>query len=170
VQVGYVGYRVKGFLRVADRALYWGMICKTAEERYKVLCFWERHGLAATQEAFGVSRRTLYAWRARLKAGGGNAHACGPRSTRPRHVRHRCWPLAVSKEIRRLGGLYPNLGKEKLHPFVRRFCQARGLVCPSARTIGRLIADAPDKMRKLPQRPVPRFGYSRVRPQRARKP
>jgi hypothetical protein len=30
------------------------MICDSAEQRLKVLQFWERHGLAATQEAFGV--------------------------------------------------------------------------------------------------------------------
>jgi hypothetical protein len=45
------------------------MICESAEQRLKVLHFWDRHGLKATQEAFGVSRRTLFAWRARLRQG-----------------------------------------------------------------------------------------------------
>jgi hypothetical protein len=35
------------------------MICKSAEQRLKVLIFWERHGLAATREVFAISRRTL---------------------------------------------------------------------------------------------------------------
>ncbi len=71
MQIRCVGYRVKGFLSVADRDLYWDMICQSAEQRLKVLRLWERHGLLATQEAFGVSRGTLFAWRARLRAGGG---------------------------------------------------------------------------------------------------
>ena len=55
----WIGYRISGFRAVTDRALYWDMICQSAEQRLKMLLFWERHGLAATQEAFGVSRRTL---------------------------------------------------------------------------------------------------------------
>lgn len=134
MQIRRIGYRVKGFLRVADRALYWSMICKTAEQRYKVLCFWEKHGLAATQEAFGVSRRSLYAWRAQLRAGGGQPHAVAPGSTRPKQVRQRRWPLPVIEEIRRLRQAHPNLGKEKLHPFVQQFCVEQRLEYPSTRT------------------------------------
>ena len=47
MRVGRIVDRVPGFYRVADRALYWSMIWRTAEERYKVLAFWDRHGLAA---------------------------------------------------------------------------------------------------------------------------
>jgi hypothetical protein len=90
VQVKRIGYRVKGFLAVADRGLYWDMICKSAEQRLNMLLFWERHGLRAA---------------------------------------------------------HPNLGKEKLFGFIQRFCQAHALPTPSVRTVGRLIADAPDKMR-----------------------
>ncbi len=46
---------------------------------------------------------------------------------------------------------HPNLGKEKLHLLVAPFAAAHRLPCPSARTIGRLIADAPDKMRSRPR-------------------
>ncbi len=137
------------------------MIAKTAEERLKLLSFWERHGLAATQEAFRVSRRTLYGWRAQLRAGGGKPHALNPGCTRPQHVRKRQWPAAVIQEIRRQRQVHPNLGKDKLHPALRRFCTAQGLTCPGERTIGRLIADARDKMRVTP---------GRIRPNGQRKP
>ena len=170
MQTRWIGYRVRGFLALADRALYWDMICKTADERYKILLFWQRHGLGATQEAYGVARRTLYAWRAQLAAGGGKPHRLTPRSTRPKQVRQRQWPAAVVAEVRRLRGLHPNLGKEKLAPFIARFCQTQRLPVPSARTIGRLIADAPDKMRGVPQRVPSRFGTAPRRPLRERKP
>jgi len=170
VRVGQIIEGVPGFSRVADRALYWSMICRTAEERYKILAFWDRHGLAATQDAYDVSRRTLYVWRAKLARSGGNAAELAPRSTRPQRVRRRVWPTAVVSEIRRLRTQHGNLGKEKLHPLLQRFCTAHGWPCPAARTIGRLIADTRDKMRLVPARPSPRFGKAPVRPRRNRKP
>ena len=170
MQVRWIGYRVKGFLAVADRALCWSMISADAEQRFRILCFWEKHGLVATREAFGVSRRTLYAWRQRLRAGGGKPAACAPLSTRPRHLRQRRWPSALLAELRRLRAQHQNLGKEKLHPFLAAWCRQQDLRCPSVRTIGRLIADAPDKMRHAP-RQVSRFAQGRVlRQSRIRKP
>lgn len=146
------------------------MICKTAEERYRILAFWTRHGLPATEDAYGVSRRTLYAWRAKLARGRGNAAELAPRSTRPHRVRRRVWPAAVVAEIRRQRACHGNLGKEKLHPLLKRFCTSHGLPCPAVRTVGRLIADAHDKMRLVPARPSPRFGKAPIRPRRDRKP
>ena len=170
MQIRWVGYRVKGFLRTADQALYWDMICPSAEQRLKVLQFWERHGLKATQEAFGVSRRTLFAWQARLRSGAGKPHALAPGSTRPKRRRQRQWPQPIVMEIRRLRELHPNLGKEKLAPALRQFCQRQGLPAPRVRTIGRLIADAPDKMRHAKLR-TSRFPQGRVkRLPRQRKP
>jgi transposase InsO family protein len=170
VQIRRIGYRIKGFLAVADRGLYWDMICKSAEQRLTVLSFWERHGLTATQEAFGISRRTLYAWQAQLRRGEGKPHTLAPGSTRPQRLRRRSWPLPVIEDIRRLRREHPNLGKEKLHPFVKAFCLRHKLPLPSVRTIGRLIADAPDKMRHAKLR-VSRFPQGRVkRSTRDRKP
>ena len=137
MQIRRIGYRVKGFLGVADRALCWSMISADADARYRILCFWEKHGLLATQEAFKVSRRTLYAWRQRLRSGGGKPAACAPTSTRPHRLRRRVWPAALVDEIRRLRAQHPNLGKEKLHPFLAAWCTRHALRCPSVRTIGR---------------------------------
>jgi transposase InsO family protein len=170
VQIRWIGYRVKGFLAAADRGLYWDMICKSAEQRLNVLRFWEHHGLSATQEAFGVSRRTLYAWQARLRAGAGKPHTLTPGSTRPRRLRRRSWPASLVQEIRRLRMAHPNLGKEKLFHLIAAFCKDRGFKVPSVRTIGRLIADAPDKMRHARLRSS-RFHQGRVaRSTRERKP
>ncbi|MER3466643.1 MAG: hypothetical protein C4340_05905, partial [Armatimonadota bacterium] len=170
MQVQRIGYRIKGFYSTADRALCWSMISADAQERYRILCFWEKHGLLATREAFGVSRRTLYAWRQRLRAGGGKPAACAPLSTRPHHLRQRRWPPALLAELRRLRTQHKNLGKEKLHPFLAAWCRRQGLGCPSVRTIGRLIAAAPDKMRHAPRR-VSRFPQGRLgRRPRTRKP
>ncbi len=43
-----------------------------------------------------------------------------------------------------------DLSKEKLYIFVKPMCEREGLDCPKPRTIGRIIADAPGKMRSFP--------------------
>ena len=170
MQVQHVGHKIRGFYRVADYALRWGMIAPDAQKRLAILDFWQRHGLAATGEAFKVSRRTLFLWRAKLRAQGGNAAALVPGSTAPKRRRRRQWPALLIAEIRRLRTLHPNLAKEKLHLLLGPLAAAHRLPCPSARTIGRLIADAPDKMRSRPCRLGAHGKLHPVRRPRIRKP
>ena len=162
--------RVRGFYRLADYALRWGMIAPDARRRLEILDFWRRHGLAATREAFKVSRRTLFGWRAKLSAEGGNLAALVPKSTAPKRRRQRQWPAVLVAEIRRLRTVHPNLAKEKLHLLLLPFAAAAQLPCPSARTIGRLIAEAPDKMRGRPRRFGAPGKAKPVRSARRRKP
>ena len=109
MQVKPIVHRVRGFYRLADYALRWGMIAKSAQRRVEILGFWQRHGLAATQEAYVVSRRTLYGWRAKWRAEGGNLAALVPRSTAPKRRRRRQWPSALVSEIQRLRRVHPPL-------------------------------------------------------------
>ena len=113
-------------------------------------CDFGRYGLAPTLEAFKVKRRTLYHWRHQLRMDGGDLEALNEKSRAPRLKRKRLWPKEVTEEIRRLRTLYPNLSQEKLYPVMKLFCEQRKLSCPKARTIGRIIADQPDKMRSRP--------------------
>lgn len=83
MQVKRIGDRTRGPCRVADRALCWSMISANAEQRFRILCFREKHGLLATREAFGVSRRALYAQRQRLHAGGGKLRKPAASNSRP---------------------------------------------------------------------------------------
>jgi transposase InsO family protein len=120
--------------------------------RYRILDFWRKHGLAATLEAFRVSRRTLFNWQARLAEQGGNIGALFSQSKAPQRRRKRHWPAEVLAEIRRLRKSYPNLGKEKIHVLLLPFCARHQLECPAPRTIGRIIRDAQGKMRHAPAR------------------
>lgn len=136
-----------------DSAVRWlRMVTDEAKNRGKILAFWKTYGLAATMEAHGVSRRTLYGWKERLDAAQGKPEALNPGSRAPNVRRKRSWPVDVTEEIRRVREEHPNLGKEKAFVHLQAFCQERGLVCPSVRTIGRIIADARDKMRTFPKK------------------
>ncbi|MGC8916027.1 MAG: helix-turn-helix domain-containing protein, partial [Thermoanaerobaculum sp.] len=101
---------------------------------------------------YGVSRRTLYRWRQKLREGGGELAALEPKSCRPKRVRKPFWPAELVAEIRRLRQVYPNIGKEKLKPLLEPFCRAHNLKVPSVSTIGRIIARDPGKMRVTPPR------------------
>jgi transposase InsO family protein len=170
MQVQYIGYRVKGFYRIAAYALRCGMQSEQAQQRLKILRFFDKHGLEATREAFGVSRRTLFGWKQKLREAQGDPTALNPASRCPKRVRKRAWPAAVGAEIARLRRAHPNLGKEKLEVLLAPFCRAQGLLCPRARTIGRLIADDPGKMRHRPTHLDPKGRPKRKRPRRLRKP
>ena len=147
------------------------MVSEKAQYRYRVLRFWESYGMEATTEAFGVKRRTLYHWRKQLREGGESPEALNEKSRAPRRRRKRIWPKAIVEEIRRLRTVHPNLGKEKLYRFVKAFCEPRELTCPKARTIGRIIADAADKMRSRPLRLGPKGQrIERKKTEKGRKP
>ena len=87
-----------------------------------------------------------------LIEGNSDLEALTEKSRAPRKRRQRLWPKEIVQEIRRLRTTYPNLSKEKLYRFATSFCDQRKLSCPKPRTIGRIISDAPDKMRSRPMK------------------
>lgn len=172
MQIKRISYGVRGFVRLANYAIRWQrMVTEEAKRRARILAFWQKHGLQATEEAFRVSKRTLFRWKRALLISEGKFEALNPRARRPATLRRREWPREVVLEIRRIRNEHPNLGKEKLRLFLTAFCQEHYLSCPSTATIGRLIADAPDKMRIFPSK-VRHNGtvVPRKRQKKARKP
>ena len=113
------------------------MITEQAQERARILTFWKKHGTEAVLEAYGVHRRTLFYWQKNLKKGGGKIQALNSGSKSPKVTRRRLWDANTLDEIRRLRDKYPNLGEEKLYPFLTKFCTANNLPCPKPVTIGR---------------------------------
>lgn len=151
MQIHRVGHHVRGFWKLNDYAIrYVRMVTNEAKRRANILLFWGKHGLEPTREAFEVGRSTLFEWKKARMSGDGRMESLNPGSKRPKHVRRRDWPDEVKAEIHRLRTAHPNLGKEKIHIFLERFCKTKKLSCPKPRTIGRMIADAPDKMRTFP--------------------
>lgn len=161
MQIQRIGYKVKGLYRVAGLGLQWGMIAPDAEKRHRILRYWEEFGLKATMAAFELSRRTLFDWKRRLKEQG--PAGLTPGSTRPKRRRRPKREAMLVAEVKRLRALRPNLGREKLAVLLKPFCLRHGLMLPSARTLGRIIAAAPDKMRHAPKRLDPKGRPRRLR-------
>jgi len=118
------------------------MITEETKRRVRILAFWEKHGIQATQDAFQVSRRTLFDWKKRLGEGNGRLESLTPKSKAPTKRRKRIWDQRLLDEIKRLRIEHPNLGAEKLYPLLLDFADIEGIAsCPKSSTIERLIQD-----------------------------
>lgn len=127
----------KGFISMWERVLRFRyMITEQAKQRVHILAFWERHGYAATEEAFTISRRTLFRWQRALTRGWGRLEALNPQKTAPYNRRRRAIDPRVESCIVRLRAEHPRLGKDKLRPLL--LAEGHRL---SVSTIGRILAD-----------------------------
>jgi hypothetical protein len=117
------------------------MITETAIKKARILTFWHKHGAEATEEAFGVKRRTLFLWQKKLKEGNGKLESLNDKSKEPKKKRRRNWDYRVIEEIKRIRSIYPNLGEEKVYPLLKILCDDLRLKCPKPITIGRIIKD-----------------------------
>jgi len=124
------------------------MTPQDAQRRLQILHFLDEHGLEAPLDAFGVSSRTLYRWKATLKAQGGNPAALAAQSSAPKQRRTPQTDARLVAENRRLRTLYPKLVKAKLDVLLAPWCVQHGITLASVSTLGRIIARAPDKMRQ----------------------
>lgn len=128
----------KGFVPVWERALrFRHMISEKALQRTRILAFWEKHGLEATKEAFGVSRPTLFRWAAALEKGVGRLESLNAKSTAPKKRRKRVVPEAVKDAIIRERAFDPKLGKDKLAVLLKE----DGIATLSPSTVGRMLSD-----------------------------
>ena len=132
----------RGFLKAAEKWVRFRyMITDEACKRARILTFWHKHGLVATQEAFGVSRASLFRWQHALCASRGNLQSLNPRSRKP-HVTRISKLLTqpgIETETLRLRSLHPKLGKEKLQPLLEEYCLSRGLHILSVASVGKLL-------------------------------
>ena len=127
----------KGFVKAWEEALrFRDMITRKAEERARILAFFEAHGFTAARDAFKVSRATLYRWQAALDRGGGKLEALNPGSTAPQNRRRLMIPAAVESLIL-AERKREKIGKEKLAVLLRE----DGIAVLSASTVGRMLGD-----------------------------
>ena len=137
--------RTKGFLQAYNTALrFRDMITRKAEERARILTFWHTHGLRAAQDAFKVSKATLYRWQAALDKGGGKLEALNSGSTAPHARRKRVIPEPV-KNLIVTERKRERIGKEKLAVLLRE----DGIGRYSSSTVGRMLGDL-KRQGKLP--------------------
>lgn len=110
-----------------------------AQERMRIIKFYEEYGEKATKEAFGADRKVINRWQKRLKENGGTLSSLVPSSTRPHRVRHSTVSQEIINFIKDMREKYPRIGKEKLKPLLDKYCEEKGLKPISESTIGAII-------------------------------
>lgn len=112
---------------------------EVAQQRLKIIRFYEQYGDAATKEAFGADRKLIHVWRKRLRQSEGRIGALAPDSTRPRRVRRMQSDERIVEFIREYRRKYGRFGKEKLKVLLDTYCAERDIPSVSESTIGKII-------------------------------
>jgi transposase InsO family protein len=113
------------------------MITEQAKQSCRTMAFWEKHGLEATKEAFGVSRSTLFRWQRKLNTHLGKLEALNPKSRAPKSRRKREVPQEVKNFIIKEREFDPHLSKDKLSVLMKQ----DGVADLSPSTVGRMMND-----------------------------
>lgn len=121
------------------QSLYRVSQSKVAEMRGQVLSFHSSYGTRATLDAYGVSRRTLFRWKKRVKDQGGRIEALIPDSTCPHTKRKMSTHVKIISYIKKLREDIPHLGKEKIKPLLDDYCVKEHLTPIAISTIGKVI-------------------------------
>jgi transposase InsO family protein len=141
MQVSRKFYGVKGSWQLYDwsvRMTY--MVTDKAKWRAKVVTFFDKYGLEATEEAFSVKKSSIYKWKKLLKDNNGRLECLNDKSKIPKQKRRPNWDPRIVNFIRDLREQYPRLGKDKIKPFLDEFCLQNNLKTISESTIGRIIS------------------------------
>lgn len=110
-----------------------------AQFRLKVVEFSNKHGVKLAQDAFGISRATIFRWRRCLKESGGRLDSLIPRSRKPKKIRTMQVNSEIVAFIRDIREEHPRIGKEKIRKFLDEYCSKRGGKTVSVSTIGKVI-------------------------------
>lgn len=143
MQIGFKYHNCRGFGRLYEYAYkQTRMITKEAKQRLKILNFWRQYGLAATTDAYGAKRSTLYGWWKIYMTSERKVESLNPGKQERINKNKRTVDLRLINEIRRLRlEVCPNMGKEKVKKDLDIFCKNNGLKFISESTIGRIIKD-----------------------------
>ena len=68
---------------------------EVAQQRHRIMEFYDKYGEQATREAFGADRKVISRWRKKLRQNGGALEVLVPESTRPKRGR----TMTVAAEI-----------------------------------------------------------------------
>lgn len=131
---------IPGFVRLYKYSVIMTeKITDKAKWRVKVLNFFEKYGIRATEEAFGVKKSSIYKWRKLIGDNGGRVEVLCDRSMAPRRRRKAEHDDRVVSFIRGIRDEYPRMGKTKIKVFLDEYCQGEDIKTVSESTIGRII-------------------------------
>lgn len=63
--------------------------------RLKIINFYDRYGINATKEAYGLSKSTIYLWKKKVREVDGDIRALASQSKAPRKKREKKWDKVI---------------------------------------------------------------------------
>lgn len=112
---------------------------EVAQERIRIIAFYDQYGEKTTKEAFSVGRKTIWVWKKRLKDNRNALFSLIPNATTPKTKRVMMTHPKVVAHIKLLRQKHVRLGKEKIKPLVDAYCSKEGLPAIQESTIGKVI-------------------------------
>lgn len=112
---------------------------EVAQQRMKIIKFYQQYGEKATKEAFGADRKVVSRWCQRLKDSGGKQESLAPYSTRPHYLREGQTDPQIVAFIREQREKHYRIGKEKLKVMLDKYCWEKEISSVSSSTIGNII-------------------------------
>jgi hypothetical protein len=112
---------------------------EVANQKLKIINFYNQYGEKATIEAFGVTRKVISRWKIRLKSSRGKLSSLIPFSTKPVNLRVSVTDPRIVTYIKSQREEHFKIGKEKLKIFVDSFCEENLIKKVSISTIGNII-------------------------------
>lgn len=112
---------------------------EVANQKLKIINFYNQYGEKATTTALGVDRKVVSRWKARLNNSHGKLGSLVPLSTKPINVRVPTTRPEIVDFIKTQREEHFRIGKEKLKVFVDRYCEELGISTVSESTIGNII-------------------------------
>ena len=133
--------RIRGYRRYQEMLSSLRRFDKSevAQQRLRIMEFYNKYGESATKEAFGADRKVVNQWKKKLHQHGGALEGLVPKSTRPNRSRTMTVATEIVQFIRQIRQEHPRLGKEKIKPLLDEFCQSNGVKTISESTIGKVI-------------------------------
>lgn len=120
-----------------EKVIRFRYMIEQAKQRCRILTFWDKYGDTTTQEAFKVSRATLFRWQKALRQGNGKLESLNSQSRRPKNKRRRIVSDKVKDFIIRERKFDFKLSKDKLSVLMKE----DGIASFSASTAGRMLND-----------------------------
>lgn len=110
-----------------------------AQQRLKIIEFYDQYGEKATKQAFGADRKLIYVWKKKMTNNGKTLQSLVPESTRPIRTRTMRTDQRIIDFLKEKRQKHPGIGKEKLKPMLDAYCKHTGIESVSESTIGKII-------------------------------
>lgn len=122
-------------------------LSEKAKEVIKIVEFGIKYGYRASLEAFSIKKTMYYEYLKKYKLYKEYGIEITFKSKRPHKLRQSNWNHKAVSFIKQIRADHPNIGKDKIKPYLDAFCSKHKIKTVSAGTIQNIINSFPNKLR-----------------------